>query len=58
MWTTIFLLLLLFLSASSTLPEPQRCADISDFHLQQRGNSVVSLISATIWLERGDDFCL
>lgn len=57
MWTTIFFFFL-FLSASSTLPEPQRCADISDFHLQQRGNSVVSLISATIWLERGDDFCL
>lgn len=47
-----------FWYASPTLPEPQRCADISGFHLQWRGNSVVSLVSASIWLDRGNDFCL
>lgn len=47
-----------FWYASSTLPEPQRCTDINDFHLQRRDNSAVSLISASIWVERGNDFCL
>lgn len=47
-----------FWHASPTLSEPQRCADISGFHLQWRGNSDVSLVSASIWLDRGNYFCL
>lgn len=47
-----------FWYASSTLPKLQKCTDISGFHLQWSGNSDVCLISASIWLERGNDFCL
>lgn len=47
-----------FWYASSTLPKLQKCTDISGFHLQRSGNSDVCLISASVWLESGNDFCL